>query len=734
MDLAEEIDYSGPLDSRRLMPLERARHVIREALLGRGQDDEVWAALLSLEDFAELREVMASLPVHWVAELPGEMLGARYGAALVNWVATQIEDGRLVEEGWPLGAALCGSGSDRAFEVVWSLRSLHNYPTEPDESANGLVLQWLWSFPTDAFYFVASHALAGDRRARLILRSLTECHPGTVWRFLIASFSPEEVASVLASAKVEPTIKRSGILNVLDHAAASGTAWPKPMAETGSTNNLRLTAFRSRSRGDWHVVFEELQVHSVGCVRIQQYEMGSRPWPEAGPTHRRFKSLDFPHVSSKAEPASPRAARRAFAEFALESATQTTGEVWTPLHELRQMSDLGDPFEVVQVITGLGAWHEIAPSQHPAFQRLAEALAQGNFEVVDVDSNQSKNIMTKSSDPDAEGDANKVLRGRERQFSPIAGRLCFRALPALASERAEQVLRVFEDLGYPFSGPDSERFSAELHEAIRHGFTLHGSCEAAIEYSEASHGGLNYEITVNSAALADRYEAWLPRGDQMFGSYPDAMVLHVANQLGQRLKVLDIGAGNGRNALALARLGHQVDAVEMTEAFAIQIEKWAQRRSLDVTVQEVDFLKEPIRGARGPYHIAILSQVTSHFGDSEDLDSVLAQLSAQLDPGGRIVLTAFITAEGYEPDEVAREAARARWCTLYTPTEFAAALQHAGLEVELQTGVVEFERTHLPALAWPPTSWFVDWAEGRNVFPMQSPPLELLWFVLKRLS
>jgi len=48
--------------------------------------------------------------------------------------------------------------------------------------------------------------------------------------------------------------------------------------------------------------------------------------------------------------------------------------------------------------------------------------------------------------------------------------------------------------------------------------------------------------------------------------------------------------------------------------------------------------------------------------------------------------------------------------------------------------VIEYEQKHLPDSAWPPTPWFVSWASGRDLFPVQeTPPLELRWILVKRL-
>ena len=68
---------------------------------------------------------------------------------------------------------------------------------------------------------------------------------------------------------------------------------------------------------------------------------------------------------------------------------------------------------------------------------------------------------------------------------------------------------------------------------------------------------------------------------------------------------LDVGAGTGRNALALARRGHPVDAVEMSPKFADIIRAEAERESLPVRVMDGDVF-ETMDGVRRDYQLIIL--------------------------------------------------------------------------------------------------------------------------------
>ena len=61
--------------------------------------------------------------------------------------------------------------------------------------------------------------------------------------------------------------------------------------------------------------------------------------------------------------------------------------------------------------------------------------------------------------------------------------------------------------------------------------------------------------------------------------------------------------------------------------------------------------------------------------------------------------------------------------------EIAAAAAGLPLELESDDSVYDYEKAHLPATAWPPTSWYAGWVSGQDVFdvPREASPIELRW-------
>ena len=103
--------------------------------------------------------------------------------------------------------------------------------------------------------------------------------------------------------------------------------------------------------------------------------------------------------------------------------------------------------------------------------------------------------------------------------------------------------------------------------------------------------------------------------------------------------MLDIGAGTGRNTLALARRGHPVDAVEMTPKFADIIRAEAERQALNVRVIQRDVFAT-MDDLRSDYRLIVLSEVVSDFRTTQQLRAMFELAARCLMPGGRLVFNA----------------------------------------------------------------------------------------------
>lgn len=111
---------------------------------------------------------------------------------------------------------------------------------------------------------------------------------------------------------------------------------------------------------------------------------------------------------------------------------------------------------------------------------------------------------------------------------------------------------------------------------------------------------------------------------------------------------------------------------------------------------------------------------------------LLVKLLPALQPNGLGAIELFVPANGYEPDAIAREAARANGSTIFTRQEIATACAGLPLTAIELTHQLAYEAQHRPASAPPLEGSYVLWASGRQVFAMETPPIALHWLTFRR--
>lgn len=176
--------------------------------------------------------------------------------------------------------------------------------------------------------------------------------------------------------------------------------------------------------------------------------------------------------------------------------------------------------------------------------------------------------------------------------------------------------------------------------------------------------------------------------------------------LGPRTRVLDVGCGPGRHALALARRGVPVEGVDLSPDFVRLARAAATREGLPVTFHELDVRH---LDADGEYD-AVVCLCQGGFGllGGDHEEDVLHRIARAARPGGALALTAFSLAfalrwleEGEEldlrtgvlherstvrdPDGVEREFDL--WTTCFTVRELTLLARDAGLVVDAVHGV-----------------------------------------------
>jgi 2-polyprenyl-3-methyl-5-hydroxy-6-metoxy-1,4-benzoquinol methylase len=316
------------------------------------------------------------------------------------------------------------------------------------------------------------------------------------------------------------------------------------------------------------------------------------------------------------------------------------------------------------------------------------------------------------------------------------GKFVLPAVPALASDYTARCEQLFSALGRKLNPAERDRLHEILAGQLQQAFDASQRSSITITYEANVHGLLNYVVSPNHTSIATTYEGWVStRQPPYFGVAPDAKVMAVATEAAvpSSYRVLDIGAGTGRNALALARLGHPVDAVEVTPKFAAILTATAQQECLDIKVICKDVF-ELSNSLKSGYDLILLSEVVSDFRSVEQLRAVFELAAQQLAPGGALLFNAFVSQPNYSADDAIRQFAQQVYACIFTPEELILASSGLALALVSDEGVHDYEKAHLPTSGWPPTGWYSNWVLGLDVFQVSAEdcPISLRWLVYRK--
>lgn len=343
--------------------------------------------------------------------------------------------------------------------------------------------------------------------------------------------------------------------------------------------------------------------------------------------------------------------------------------------------------------------------------------------------------MSQPSGPSTKPGLSKALARTLHRRAVVQGSITLPAVPAMLDDYVTTCLATFAAIGVEFDDAQRSSLRDVLKGQLDTAFAGSPRSEIVITYDSPVGHQVNYLVKPQWASIERTYDAWVAtREAPYFGSEPDARVWALALDHAdpKACPVLDIGAGTGRNSLALARRGHPVDALEVSGNFADLLREQARSQSLGIRVIQRD-LFDAADYLPGDYRLVVISEVVSDFRTVEELRRVFELASTSLVEGGHLVVNLFIARDGYEPDEAARQLGQQTYSSVFTMDDVSAAT--AGLRLELvdDQSVYEFEYEHLPSEAWPPTGWYEGWVTGRDLFGLgrEHSPMELRWLVFR---
>jgi 2-polyprenyl-3-methyl-5-hydroxy-6-metoxy-1,4-benzoquinol methylase len=161
-----------------------------------------------------------------------------------------------------------------------------------------------------------------------------------------------------------------------------------------------------------------------------------------------------------------------------------------------------------------------------------------------------------------------------------------------------------------------------------------------IRRSTGDPGVIAYAQDMSTEFWDERYAA----DGLVYGEHPNDFLVQMSGRFPRAGAALDIGAGEGRNALFLASRGLDVLAVDQSRVGMEKAERLARERGLKLRTRAVDL--QDFDAA--PASLDVVSSIFVHLPGPLRA-AVHARVGAWLKPGGVFVL------EAYAPEQLARD-------------------------------------------------------------------------------
>jgi len=323
----------------------------------------------------------------------------------------------------------------------------------------------------------------------------------------------------------------------------------------------------------------------------------------------------------------------------------------------------------------------------------------------------------------------QALIGRAHRKAIVSGTVTVPAVPGMVDKYVTMCTAMFARVGSVFNAEQTAHLRLVLEGQATKGYEESEHSDIVITFDKPFGVVLSYNVNVQVPVMADAFV----RDDAR--TEPDARIWTLATAAPdpKNHRILDVGAGTGRNALALARRGHPVHAVANSSSVAARLNAVVETESLDMRVIEGDLFAVATELGQD-YQLIVVSEVVPDFRTADQLRTLFELAANTLEPGGQIVFNTFMYRGDLELGDETRQVSRQMRSNVFSWDEMRCAATGFGLELVSDDCVYEYEAANLPTGVWPPAPWYPEWVAGQDVFdlPREKCPNGMRWLVYRK--
>ena len=155
--------------------------------------------------------------------------------------------------------------------------------------------------------------------------------------------------------------------------------------------------------------------------------------------------------------------------------------------------------------------------------------------------------------------------------------------------------------------------------------------------------------SVTRQQLTDQYDSWYGAQEVVFGDgQPNPAVSKITDYLDSG-RVVDIGGGEGRDAIWLAEQGFEVTVLDLSEVGINKLKTLAAEKDLPIHTKVSDVIEE---GIGGDYEAAVLAFVLHHMSNAHARKIIDETKNCTVVGGLNIISTFMNEGELYERNEI----------------------------------------------------------------------------------